>query len=116
MRRRLQKVLDMQGNAYEISDVAAEIKAGRMQLFQNDHGCVITQVITLPRKKILNIFAVCGEMAVTSLKDDLIAFGKAQGCDILFTEGRKGWARILPRFGWTNLPERSSQKIDLRNI
>lgn len=115
MRKRLQKALDLQNNLYEIEDLAVEIKAGRMQLFECDAGICITNVLVFPRKKVLNVIAVVGEMSVIpTLQDQVIAFGKAQDCDFFFTEGRAGWKKVLPKFGWTNLPERSHLMIDLR--
>lgn len=112
---RLQKVLDQNGNAYEISDVIDEIRQGKLFAFENEHGCCIVQIVPLPRKKVLNVFAVIGEMEViASLQDEVEAFGKRMGCDVFYTEGRAGWQKVLPHYGWTDLGNRSHLMKELK--
>lgn len=101
LRKRLQDALDFAGNPYTVEEVAQNVKTGAMQAFHNDQAFVVTQVEIVGKLKILNVFAVCGELAhVMSLQPDIEGFAKAQECSALTAHGRKGWGAYLPQFGW----------------
>lgn len=108
MRKRLQKALDLQGGLYSIEDIAVEVKAGRMQLFQNENGICIVSVLEFPQRKMLNVVAVVGTMdVIPTLQDEVEAFGRSQGCTRFYSEGRPGWTKVLTKFGWTSIGARS---------
>lgn len=101
MRARFQKALDLGSNVYELEDIAAAVKSGAMQTFSNEDAFVVTQIGVFPRKKVLNILLLAGELdAVLALQPEIEAFGRQHGCELMTAMGRPGWQKILPKLGW----------------
>jgi hypothetical protein len=101
LRQRLQRALDIAGNTHDVSDVVDAIKAGRMQAFSGPDAFVVTETVSAPRKRYLNVFLAVGDLdEVMFLQPQLEAFGKEHGCEFIIMHGRKGWSRVLPNFGW----------------
>lgn len=99
---RLQKALDLGGNTHTVQDVVDGIKSGAMQCIWNDRAIVVTEVITYPRSKALNVFLAAGWLEdVMALQPKVEAFGREQGCSTMHMRGRKGWRRVLPQYGWS---------------
>jgi hypothetical protein len=101
MRARFQKALDVGGNVYEIEDIVAGIKTGEFQAFSSEDAFVVTEIRVFPRKKVLSVVAAAGSLpAVMALQPQFTRFAIEQGCSSLFTSGRLGWQRVLPKYGW----------------
>lgn len=101
LRRRLLRALAVAGNTHAPEDVAQAVKEGRMQAWTLGNSLIITEVLEFPRAKALNVFMAVGNMAeVMALQPQLEAYGRQHGCKALRMEGRKGWTRILPHYGW----------------
>ena len=99
--RRLQRALGVAGNTHTPDDVAAAVKAGRMQAWTRGDSLVVTEVLEFPQAKALNVFLAVGDLdEVMALQPDLEAFGRQHGCKAMRMEGRKGWRRVLPEHGW----------------
>lgn len=101
MLKRLQRALDFAGGIYSVEDVVDLVKAGKMQAWHTPNSLVLSQVVPYPRKKVLNVFAVVGDMdEALSMHDELEAFAKEQGCEFMMMTGREGWTRVMPKWGW----------------
>lgn len=99
----IEAALAYSGGTHTPQDVAEAIRAGTMQLWPAPKGCVVTEIVDFPRKRVCNVFLAAGEMAqVLDMRGDLAAWAKAQGCAALTAYGRKGWERVAARFGWTS--------------
>lgn len=91
------------GGTHTPEDVAGGILAGTLQLWPAEKGCLVTEIVDFPRKRVLNIFLAAGDMRqVLDMNDDVAAWAKAQGCTAMTAYGRKGWERVARRFGWTS--------------
>lgn len=101
LQKRLAKALKIGGDTYTPADLAAAVKEGRMQAWQEGQSVVITEVIGYPQKRVLNVFLAVGSMdEVMSIQPQIEAFGRQHGCYCLRMSGRKGWSKVLPKHGW----------------
>jgi hypothetical protein len=102
MRARLRKALAIGGDVYDVADIIEAVHDGKMQVFsRGDTALVVTEIGVFPRKKVLNVVALCGKLEdVMSMHDELVAFAREQGCAFISSFGRPGWSRVLPEYGW----------------
>ena len=101
LNRRLARALEVGGNTYSPDDIMDACSEGRMQAWMQGDSLVVTELLTFPRAKAVNIVIAVGLLDdVMSLQPEIEAFGRAHGCKVMRMEGRKGWARVLPRHGW----------------
>lgn len=101
LEKRLAKALDIGGNTHTPVDLADAVREGRMQAWQNGQSVVITEVLGFPQRKILNVFLAVGTLEdVMPIQPQLEAFGREHGCFCIKMQGRKGWSKVLPNYGW----------------
>lgn len=106
LQRRLMRALEVAGNTHGPDDVAHAVKQGRMQSWTNGDSLIVTEVLEFPKTKALNVFLAVGNLdEVLALLPDLEEFGRQHGCAVMRMEGRKGWARVLPHYGWVADPK-----------
>lgn len=102
LRTPLLKALRAAGDTHTIQDVATGILSGHMQYWFNENAGIVTEVVLYPRKRIVNLFLVFGEMkAALALQPQIEQFARHSGCSALTSCGRHGWEKILPAEGWT---------------
>jgi hypothetical protein len=86
-------------HSYE--DVVQSISKGMMQLWPAPRGCMVTEIVIYPRKKVLNIFLAGGELdQLLDMNSDMNAWAKEQGCTGGSLTGRVGWKKVLEPMGW----------------
>lgn len=99
--KRLDRALAIAGGTHTAEDIAEAVEQGRMQSWVNDDSFVVTEVLQFPQTKALNVFLAVGDLTkVMALQPDIEAFGRKHGCKVMRMEGRKGWHRVLPHYGW----------------
>jgi hypothetical protein len=82
-------------------DVVQSIAESRMQLWAAPKGCMVTEIVVYPRKKVLNIFLAGGELdQLIDMNDDMLEWAKMQGCTGGTMTGRVGWKKVLEPMGW----------------
>lgn len=92
----IEAALEHDAGTHTIDDVLAEIEAGRMQLWPAPDGCVVTEIVTYPRKRVVNICYAGGTLAqIMDMVPSIKAWAQAQGCDSATMRGRPGWLRVL---------------------
>lgn len=98
----LQRQLAREGGLYTVEDVVDLIKRGHMQGFVEKDTWVITEILEFPRKRVLALnFIVGNEEDFDVLHEQVIAFAREHGCEMLWGRGREGWIRrIIEKFGW----------------
>lgn len=97
----IEAALEYSGGTHSINDVFHAILEGRMQLWPADKGCLVTEILVYPRKKVLHIFLAGGELdQLTDMHEDVINWARQQECSALTLSGRQGWSRALEKFGW----------------
>lgn len=99
----LEEALAHMGGTHTFGDILEAIKDGRMQSFAEGDTWAVTQVLDFPRKRVLEIVLVAGDMADAKvLYDKVLAFGREIGCNLVRTFGRDGWAKEAKDHGWLN--------------
>lgn len=103
LKKRLTKALRMGGNTHTPVDLADAIKEGRMQAWQNGQSVVVTEVLGFPQKNVLNVFLAVGSLdEIMALQPKIEEFGRLHKCSHLMMHGRKGWEKVLPKYGWAH--------------
>ena len=100
--RRIQKALDIDGT-HDWEDVREMLVDGRAQIFWNEHGAWITEILTMPKKRLLNVWIVAGELPeVMQVQEQVERFALTMTCDGIIVKGaRFGWRDIAKEYGWT---------------
>jgi hypothetical protein len=100
----IEAALEYSGGTHNFDDVAEGLASGKMQLWPAPKGCIVTEIVVYPRKKVLNVFLGAGELdQLMDMHKDVIAWSKAQGCVAVTITGRHGWKKPLTKHGWKPL-------------
>lgn len=100
----IEAALAYSGKTHVYEDIVEGCKSGKMQLWPADKGCLVTEIIPYPRRKVLNIFLGGGELEqIMDMHEDVIAWAKSQGCNALTMHGRRGWKKPLDKYDWQPL-------------
>jgi hypothetical protein len=99
--RRIEAALAIDGT-HMWEDVREMLIDGRCQIFWNEHGAWITELLLYPRKRVLNVWIVAGQLPeVMMLQQQVMDFALTQTCDIVMVKGaRFGWKDIAREYGW----------------
>lgn len=101
LKGRLQHALNIAGNLHTLEDILDAINAGKMQSFAEGDTWCVTQIEQYPRRKVLDIVYVVGDInEVDAGYRRIIDFACAQGCSIIRAYGRIGWSKFLRERGW----------------
>jgi len=97
----IEAALEYSGGTHDFEDVARSLYSGAMQLWPAPKGCIITEIVVYPKKKVLHVFLGGGELQqIMEMHKDVIAWAKTQGCEALTMTGRHGWKKPLAEHGW----------------
>jgi len=92
MKKRMERALHVGGDLYDFTDLAAELQKGSMQGHVELDTWAITQVQDFPRKRVVDIFTVVGNMEGSLLLEKSITkWAKEINADMLTSVGRDGW-------------------------
>jgi hypothetical protein len=98
----LQEALEHSGGTHTLKDVADQITRGAAQVWVNDDACIVTEVHDFPRQRVLHFWLATGDLhAILALQNDVLEWGKKNGCAAASLAGRRGWERVLADEGWT---------------
>lgn len=101
IKARVQKALHRGGGTLSFEDIEAGLHSGKYQIFWNDHGVCVTEIVQGSQARFLNCIIVAGELpGVMDLHARVEAHGREHGCQWLQTTARRGWEVVLPNFGW----------------
>ena len=97
----IEAALEYCGGTHTWDDIVDGIISSRMQLWPSQKGCIVTEIVIYPRKKVLNIFLAGGELEqILDMNDDVKEWAKQQGCEAATLSGRIGWKKPLIPQGW----------------
>ena len=103
----IESALEYSGGTHDFGDIVDGLRRGVLQLWPTPKGCIVTEIVVYPKKKVLNVFLGGGELEqILDMHKDVIAWAKAQGCSALSMSGRFGWKKPLAKHGWK--PQHSS--------
>lgn len=92
----LDRVLEKFGGFWSVEDILDNIEKGTMQSFAEGDTWVITQVFDFPRKKVLDITLVYGDLAeARELESKVEEYGRSIGAELITATGRLGWTKEL---------------------
>lgn len=98
---RIRKALRHGGETHTWEDLQEGIITGRYQIFWNDDGACITEIIDNPQLRYLNVFIVAGRFpGVMKLDDEMENFGRIHNCKFMTGSGRQGWQKVLEKSRW----------------
>ena len=109
----IEAALEYSGGTHIFEDIVLGIFEQRMQLWPSEKGCIVTEIVVYPRKKVLNIFLGGGELSqLLDMHSDVISWAKAQGCTGLIMTGRLGWKKPLEKHGWKVLHQSYAKEFE----
>jgi hypothetical protein len=80
-------------------EVTMELAMGRAQLWRGDTAAIVTQLTRPPPT--LHGWLAGGDIAgILELRPGIEAWARAQGCEFVTLEGRRGWGRVFRPFGY----------------
>jgi hypothetical protein len=97
----IEAALEYSGGTHDFDDIVEGLKKGVLQLWPTPRGCIVTEIVVYPKKRVLNVFLGGGELdQILDMRDDVIEWAKAQGCAALTMSGRHGWKKLAKAHGW----------------
>ena len=100
-RKWIEAAVEYSGGTLDFAEMVAGLHRGVLQLWPTPKGCIVTEIVVYPKKKVLNVFLGGGELEqILDMHGDVIAWAKAQGCSALTMSGRTGWKKPLKAHGW----------------
>jgi len=97
----IEAALQHSGGTHDFWDIVEGVYEKRMQLWAAERGCLVTEIVHFPKKKVLNVFLGGGELEqLADMHTNVIAWGKEQGCTGASICGRAGWVRAFKKYGW----------------
>lgn len=101
--QQLERGLREMGGTHSITDIINGVQSGTLQSFIEGETWAVTTIVETPKKRILEIWLVVGDMPdAEKLHDTVEAYARAHGCHMLRTIARKGWVKQARPRGWTN--------------
>lgn len=99
IRKFLIAAIEQCNGTHNEDDVLIGVYSGKFQLWVSDdaNGVMITEIVSYPRKKVLNCFLGGGDLSsLRTLRTRIEGFAKETGCEDMAILGRPGWARVFP--------------------
>ena len=94
----LLNALEYGNETHSLEDVAMALNRDEMQLWPGIKTAVVTEIITYPRQKIINVFLAAGDMdEVIRILPYVEKHGKMEGCTRMTMTGRKGWEKVMSK-------------------
>ena len=96
----IEAALEYGGGTHLFEDIAEAVTEGRMQLWPAKDSCLVTEITSYPRKKVLHVFLAGGDLKeILAMRQSVVQWGIAQGCESITMTGRKGWVKVLQNEG-----------------
>lgn len=97
----ISEALDYQ-STHDISDVEKMIDEGDAQLWLGEKSAAVSEIIVFPKMKVLHLWLCGGDMEEITevMLPKAVAFASERGCKRMTTAGRKGWDRVMSRYGF----------------
>ena len=109
----IEAALQHSGGTHDWYDIVAGVLQGSFQFWPKENSALITEIITYPRKRVLNVFLGGGKLSeLAAMHGEVIEWAKAQGCAGATISGRKGWERAYSQYGWEPLHTTLHKEFD----
>lgn len=98
---KLGRALSRMGGVYLVSDILKAIAAGRMQSFAEGDSWAITQVVSYPRARVLDILIAVGDLEqCRKLHGRVLQYARDNDIGLVQAYGRRGWLADARSHGW----------------
>lgn len=98
--KRIEKALARDG-MHDWNSLVALLKAGHAQIFWNEHGAWITEIVSTPLSRHLNVWIVAGELpGVMDLQSQVLEHARHNNCRVVTATARFGWKHVAREHGW----------------
>lgn len=101
----IEEALEYAEGTHTLDDVVQMVLSGQLLFLPFERSFLITEVITYPRYKVLNVFLGGGdldEIATDKMQDLVLNMARHAGCSKITMSGRRGWEKPLRNLGWRN--------------
>lgn len=99
--KKLARGLKECGHTHTADDIRQAVEEGRMQSWVNNDSLVITEVLSHPQGREMNVVLVVGDFNdIMEMQPKIDAFAREYGCSSMRTTGRHGLIKLLPTYGW----------------
>jgi|TARA_R100000951_G_scaffold12278_5_gene9900 hypothetical protein len=97
----IEDALQYSGGTHTFDDIVLGIAEMRMQLWAAPKGCIVTEIVVYPKKKVLHLFLAGGDLEqLIDMNNDITNWAVGQGCTGGTITGRLGWKKALAPLGW----------------
>lgn len=101
MWHRFAKALHIGGDLFSPDDIFERINDHRMQSFVRNNTWVVTQVSVYPRRKVLDIVLLVGELEdAKAMEPEIVKFARDIDATLIQAYGRFGWDKFAAANGW----------------
>lgn len=98
---RIEKALATDGGGHSWDTLVPMLKAGKAQIFWNDQGAWITEIVQAPLSRWLNVWVVAGELpGVMDLQERVLEHARQNNCPRVTATARLGWKHVAREYGW----------------
>jgi len=98
---KLDRALKLAGSLHTFEDILDGINNHTMQSFAEDDTWIITQIQEYPRRRVLDILYLVGDLdGALNVYNRIIAFARERGCTLIRAQGRAGWTKFADEDGW----------------
>lgn len=99
----IESALAHSADSHHLEDVKDAIRQGGAQLWPSSDGCCVTTICNFPASKMCQVWLLGGDFDQVFKEHNHVieSWAKAQGCDQMFVNGRKGWERRLKGEGYS---------------
>lgn len=100
---RIREALNESGTATTWEDIVSGLKAGKYQIFWNNYGCAVTEVLQLGQRRVLHVWFVVGHVpeTISDLQAQTLRHARLIGCSqITFTPTGDEWSAVMLALGW----------------
>jgi hypothetical protein len=98
--KRIEEALERDGT-HTWDDVKEMLVLGEAQIFFNDHGCWITEIMISPRRRWLNVWVIAGQLPeVMEIQERVEQFCLTKSLERMIAITRPGWVALSEKPGW----------------
>jgi hypothetical protein len=97
---KVKRALRQNDDLYDLYDIETALSTGEMQSHTADDTWVVTQVFDYPRKRVVNVLFVVGDLGGAYKTDAVVEnWARNIGATVMTATGRDGWEKHLGP-GW----------------
>lgn len=94
------------------ASLLADLAAGRAQLWMGEAAALVTQCVVDGRGPCLHVWLAGGELEdILAMRPGVEAWARARGFERVTINGRRGWSRVLRRYGYAQVGDELVRRL-----